>query len=126
VRHRWWNNRHDSSDAKRDQARIVHGEAVHMVQSSPGLGQFVQVFKDNLSMIRTNSVFDGEHNATYAEHVRRFVFRVSAGRRRPVGLRQLKPAVAVIATPTRICHRSTLSVTTIQDRPECGQAQGVE
>jgi phage terminase large subunit-like protein len=43
---------------KRDQARIVHEEAVHMVQSSPGLSRHVQTFKDNLSMIRTNSKYE--------------------------------------------------------------------
>jgi phage terminase large subunit-like protein len=42
---------------KRDQARIVHGEAIRMVQSSPGLQRFVQVFKDNLSMVRTASKY---------------------------------------------------------------------
>jgi phage terminase large subunit-like protein len=42
---------------KRDQARIVHGEAVRMVQASPGLQRFVQVFKDNLSMVRTASKY---------------------------------------------------------------------
>lgn len=42
---------------KRDQARIVHGEAVNMVRMSPGLQRFIQVFKDNLSMTRTNSKY---------------------------------------------------------------------
>jgi hypothetical protein len=41
------------------------------------------------------NVFDGEHNATYAQRVRRCVFRLGADRRRRVELRQLKPAVAV-------------------------------
>jgi hypothetical protein len=40
-------------------------------------------------------VFDGEHDATYAQRVRGYVFRLSADRRRNVGLHQLKPAVAV-------------------------------
>jgi len=42
---------------KRDQARIVHGEAVNMVRLSPPLKRFIQIFKDNLSMIRTNSKY---------------------------------------------------------------------
>jgi phage terminase large subunit-like protein len=42
---------------KRDQARIVHGEAINMVRMSPGLQRFIQVFKDNLSMLRTNSKY---------------------------------------------------------------------
>ena len=42
---------------KRDQARIVHGEAVSMVRMSPGLQRHIQVFKDNLSMVRTNSKY---------------------------------------------------------------------
>lgn len=43
---------------KRDQARIVHGEAIRMVQSSPALARFIDVFKDNLSMIRTASKYE--------------------------------------------------------------------
>jgi hypothetical protein len=39
-------------------------------------------------------VFYGEHDATYAQRVRRCV-RLSADRRRRVELRQLKPAVTV-------------------------------
>lgn len=42
---------------KRDQARIVHGEAINMVRMSPGLQRFIQVFKDNLSLVRTNSKY---------------------------------------------------------------------
>jgi hypothetical protein len=49
----------------------------------------VQAGKDVLD------VFDGEHDATYAQRVRRCVFRLSADRRRPGELRQLKPAGAV-------------------------------
>jgi len=37
----------------------------------------------------------GEHDATYTQHVRRCVCRLSAGRRRRVELRQLESAVAV-------------------------------
>ena len=43
---------------KRDQARIVHSEAIRMVQSSPGLQRFIDIFKDNLSMLRTNSKYE--------------------------------------------------------------------
>lgn len=43
---------------KRDQARIVHGEAIRMVQSSPGLYRHVDIFKDNLSMVRTASKYE--------------------------------------------------------------------
>src|SRR5207244_4157666 len=49
----------------------------------------VQAGKDVLD------VFDGEHDATYAQRVRGCVLRLSADLRRPVELRQLKPAVAV-------------------------------
>src|SRR5205085_5816879 len=40
-------------------------------------------------------VFDGEHDVTYAQRIRRCVFRLSADGRLPVELCQLKPAVAV-------------------------------
>jgi len=43
---------------KRDQARIVHGEAIRMVRSSPGLRRHVDIFKDNLSMVRTASKYE--------------------------------------------------------------------
>jgi phage terminase large subunit-like protein len=43
---------------KRDQARIVHGEAIRMVQSSPGLRRHVDIFKDNLSLVRTASKYE--------------------------------------------------------------------
>src|SRR6185436_14900701 len=36
----------------------VHGEAVQMVRSSRGLARHVQVFKDNLSSIRTGSKYE--------------------------------------------------------------------
>jgi phage terminase large subunit-like protein len=42
---------------KRDQARIVHTEAVNMVRLSRPLQRHIQVFKDNLSMVRTNSKY---------------------------------------------------------------------
>jgi hypothetical protein len=38
---------------------------------------------------------DSEHDATYAQRVRRRVFRLNAGRRRPLEPHQLKPAVTV-------------------------------
>src|SRR5436189_709905 len=40
-------------------------------------------------------VLDSEHDAAYAERVRRRAFRLGSDRRRRVELRQLKPAVAV-------------------------------
>src|SRR4051794_11049261 len=40
-------------------------------------------------------VVDSEHDATYAECVRRRAFRLGSDRRRRVELRQLNPAVAV-------------------------------
>ena len=43
---------------KRDQARIVHSEAVRMVASSPGLSRFITTFKDNLSLLRTGSKYE--------------------------------------------------------------------
>jgi phage terminase large subunit-like protein len=42
---------------KRDQARIVHTEAVNMVRLSRRLQRYIEVFKDNLSMVRTNSKY---------------------------------------------------------------------
>lgn len=43
---------------KRDQSRIVHGEAVRMVGASAGLKKRVRVFKDNLSSPATNSKYE--------------------------------------------------------------------
>src|SRR5215217_972104 len=40
-------------------------------------------------------VVDGEHDAAYAQRVRRRAFRLGSDRRRRVELRQLNPAVAV-------------------------------
>jgi phage terminase large subunit-like protein len=40
---------------KRDQAKIVHGEAVRMVKRSPELRAVVQTLRDNLSVAATNS-----------------------------------------------------------------------
>lgn len=43
---------------KRDQARIVHSEAVRMVKASPALKARIKCFKDNLSVPKTNSKFE--------------------------------------------------------------------
>lgn len=43
---------------KRDQARIIFGEAQRMVRASPELRELVGVFKLNLSIDRTNSKFE--------------------------------------------------------------------
>src|SRR5919205_1899799 len=40
-------------------------------------------------------VVDGEHDAAYAQRVRRRAFRLGSDRRRRVELRQLEPAVAI-------------------------------
>jgi phage terminase large subunit-like protein len=47
-----------SAATKRDQARIVHGEAVRMVKASPALRQRVQIFRDNISVLRTGSKYE--------------------------------------------------------------------
>jgi phage terminase large subunit-like protein len=43
---------------KRDQAKIAHGEATRMVQSSPYLRKLVGVFKNNLHIAETASKFE--------------------------------------------------------------------
>jgi phage terminase large subunit-like protein len=43
---------------KRDQARIVHGEAVRMVQASAALRARIGVVKDNLHVLATHSKFE--------------------------------------------------------------------
>jgi phage terminase large subunit-like protein len=43
---------------KRDQARIVHQEAVRMVKQSPALGRELRVFKDNIHSEKTFSKFE--------------------------------------------------------------------
>ena len=43
---------------KRDQARIVHAEAVRMVKQSPALGRELRVFKDNIHSEKTFSKFE--------------------------------------------------------------------
>lgn len=43
---------------KRDQARIVHQEAVRMVRQSPALGRELKLFKDNIHSEKTFSKFE--------------------------------------------------------------------
>lgn len=43
---------------KRDQARIVHGEAIRMVKNSPDLKRRVRIFKDNLHIEATASKYE--------------------------------------------------------------------
>lgn len=43
---------------KRDQARIIHEEAIRMVKSSPHLKRQIKIFKDNLNDPKTNSKFE--------------------------------------------------------------------
>ena len=45
-------------NTKRDQARIVHQEAVRMVKQSPALTRELRVFKDNIHSERTFSKFE--------------------------------------------------------------------
>src|SRR5215831_17440847 len=49
-------------------------------------------------------VVDGEHDAPYAQRVRRRVFRPGADRRRRAESRQLKPAVAIRGPHHRDVH----------------------
>lgn len=43
---------------KRDQARIVHSEAVRMVRASPSLAARIGIYKDNLHVLSTASKFE--------------------------------------------------------------------
>ena len=43
---------------KRDQARIVHGEAIRMVRKSPGLSRLVKISRDNLFMPSSESKYE--------------------------------------------------------------------
>ena len=43
---------------KRDQARIMHGEAVRMVKASSELGEVLQTFRDNISCDLTQSKYE--------------------------------------------------------------------
>ncbi|CAK0778936.1 putative Protein YmfN [Gammaproteobacteria bacterium] len=47
-----------SAATKRDQARIVHGEAIRMVRASPALSSRIAIFRDNLSVEKTASKFE--------------------------------------------------------------------
>ena len=47
-----------SAATKRDQARIVHSEAVRMIRASPLLKKKVNIFKDNLNILNTASKFE--------------------------------------------------------------------
>lgn len=47
-----------TASTKRDQSRIVHGEAIRMVRASPELAPHVSVFKDNLSILGTASKYE--------------------------------------------------------------------
>ena len=43
---------------KRDQAKIVHEESIRMLKSSPELRQFVDIFKNNISMPSNNAKYE--------------------------------------------------------------------
>ena len=47
-----------SAATKRDQARIVHGEAIRMVKSSPMLSKEIAVYRDNLNILATASKYE--------------------------------------------------------------------
>jgi len=47
-----------SAATKRDQARIVHGEAVRMVKASPPLKKYIQLYRDNIFMPGTGSKYE--------------------------------------------------------------------
>jgi phage terminase large subunit-like protein len=47
-----------TASTKRDQSRIVHGEAIRMIQSSPQLKPVVSIFKDNLSVPSRHSKYE--------------------------------------------------------------------
>ena len=68
-------------------------EPVHVLV----LGDFAHEFSAMGAQAREDvvDVVDGEHDATYAQRVRRCVFRLTSDRRRRVELRQLDPPVAV-------------------------------
>src|ERR671923_2815417 len=66
-------------------------------------------------------VVDSEHDAAYAQRVRRRAFRLGSDRRRRVELRQLKPAVAVRGPHHGDVARTSLSPTTPStQRPSTG------
>ncbi len=47
-----------SAATKRDQARIVHKEAIRMVRKNPGLRKYIKVYKDNLNLEATASKYE--------------------------------------------------------------------
>lgn len=46
-----------SASTKRDQSRLVHQEAIRMVRKNPLLKKYIRIFKDNLSLEKTNSKY---------------------------------------------------------------------
>jgi phage terminase large subunit-like protein len=47
-----------SAATKRDQAKIVHGEAERMIRSSPPLRRWLTIHRDNIHALSTNSKFE--------------------------------------------------------------------
>jgi phage terminase large subunit-like protein len=47
-----------SAGTKRDQARIVHKEAIRMVRKNKGLKKFIKIYKDNLNLEKTASKYE--------------------------------------------------------------------
>lgn len=47
-----------SAATKRDQARIVHKEAIRMVRKNPGLRKYIKIYKDNLNLEQTASKYE--------------------------------------------------------------------
>jgi len=47
-----------SAATKRDQARIVHAEAIRMVRKNPILKKYIKIYKDNLSIEETASKYE--------------------------------------------------------------------
>ena len=47
-----------SAATKRDQARIVHKEAIRMVRKNPGLRKYIKIYKDNLNLELTASKYE--------------------------------------------------------------------
>ncbi len=47
-----------SAATKRDQARIVHQEAIRMVRKNPLLKKYIRIYKDNLSIEQTASKYE--------------------------------------------------------------------
>ncbi len=47
-----------SAATKRDQARIVHKEAIRMVRKNSGLRKYIKIYKDNLNLEQTASKYE--------------------------------------------------------------------